>query len=59
MRKTSQLRENKIGEARCTDRKVWKYVQSFSYKPERMRLLGRPRCRWEENIKTDLKYVKI
>jgi len=23
-------------------------------KPERKRLLGRPRCRWEDNIKVDL-----
>jgi hypothetical protein len=24
-------------------------------KPERKRLLGRPRCRWEDDIKRDLK----
>ena len=26
-------------------------------KPEGKRPLGRPRCRWEDNIKTDLKEV--
>jgi hypothetical protein len=26
-------------------------------KPEGKRLLGRPRCRWEDNIKTDLQEV--
>jgi hypothetical protein len=26
-------------------------------KPEGKRPLGRPRCRWEDNIKMDLQYV--
>jgi hypothetical protein len=26
-------------------------------KPERKRLLGRPRCRWDDNIKMDLQEV--
>jgi hypothetical protein len=26
-------------------------------KPERKRLLGRPKCRWEDNIKIDIKSV--
>jgi hypothetical protein len=26
-------------------------------KPERKRVLGRPRCRWEDNIKMDLQDV--
>jgi len=27
------------------------------WKPEGKRPLGRPRCRWEDNIKTDLQEV--
>jgi hypothetical protein len=27
-------------------------------KPERKRILGRPRCRWEDNIKMDLQEVE-
>jgi hypothetical protein len=27
-------------------------------RPERRRPLGRPRCRWEDNIKTDLQEVR-
>jgi hypothetical protein len=29
----------------------------FVRKPEGKRLLGRPRCRWEDNIKMDLQEV--
>ena len=35
-----------MGEGRCTGFLVGK--------PERKRPLGRPRCRWEDNIKMDL-----
>jgi hypothetical protein len=28
-------------------------------RPERKRPLGRPRCRWEDNIKTDLREIEI
>jgi hypothetical protein len=28
-------------------------------KPERKRLLGRHRCRWEDNIKMDLQQVRV
>ena len=27
-------------------------------KPERKRRLGRPRCRWENNLKLDLKVIR-
>jgi hypothetical protein len=27
-------------------------------KPECMRPLGKPRCRWEDNIKTDLRKIR-
>jgi hypothetical protein len=29
-------------------------MQGFGGRPERKRLLGRPRSRWEDNIKMDL-----
>jgi hypothetical protein len=29
----------------------------FFRKPEQKRLLGRPRGRWEDNIKIDIKYM--
>jgi hypothetical protein len=32
-------------------------IQGFGGKPERKRPLGRPRCRWEDNIKDDLQEV--
>jgi hypothetical protein len=32
-------------------------MQGFSGKPEGRRPLGRPRCRWEDNIKMDLREV--
>ena len=35
--------------------KIQKCLQSFSGKPEGKRPLGRPRCRWEDNIKMDLR----
>jgi hypothetical protein len=31
--------------------------QSFGRKPERERPTPRPRCRWEDNMKIDLKEV--
>jgi hypothetical protein len=33
--------------------------QNFSCKPDRMRPHGRPRCKWENNIKTDLKEIRF
>jgi hypothetical protein len=32
-------------------------IQDFSGEPEEMRPLGRPRLRWEDNTKTDLREV--
>jgi len=28
-------------------------------KPEKKRLLGRPRCKWEDNIRMDLQEVRL
>jgi hypothetical protein len=30
---------------------IYEYMQGFGGKPEGKRLVGRPRCRWEDNIK--------
>ena len=38
-------------------RTIQKCIQSFSGRPEENRPLGRPRRRWEDNIKVDLKAV--
>jgi hypothetical protein len=38
------------GEQRC--------IQGFGGKPEGMRSLGRPRRRWEDNIKMDLQEME-
>ena len=32
-----------------------KYIQDFEGRPEAKRQLGRPRSRWEDNIKVNLK----
>jgi hypothetical protein len=32
-------------------------IQGFGGKPKRKGPLGRPRCRWEDNIKVDLQEV--
>ena len=36
---------------------IQKCIQSFNGKPEGKRPLGRPRRRWEDNIKMDLREV--
>jgi hypothetical protein len=35
------------------------YIGFLVGKPEEKRLLGRPRCRWEDNIKMDLEEVDV
>jgi hypothetical protein len=34
-------------------------LQGFGWRPERKRLLGRPKRRWEDNIKMDLRETAI
>jgi hypothetical protein len=34
-----------------------RFIQGFGWKPEGKRLLGRPRRRWENNVKMDLQEV--
>ena len=36
---------------------IQKSIRSLVERPEGKRPLGRPRCRWEDNIKTDLMEV--
>jgi hypothetical protein len=50
-----QLEKNKMGGACSAERRgVYRILVG---KPEVKRPFGRPRCRWEDNIKTDLKEV--
>jgi len=46
-----------MGGACSAYRRVMWCVQSFGGKPEGIRPLGRPRRRWEYNIKMDLQEV--
>jgi hypothetical protein len=48
--------ENEMGRA-CRAYGVERCVQGLVGKPERTRPLGRPRRRWEDNIKMDLQEV--
>jgi hypothetical protein len=40
-------------------RKGERYLQGFGWEARRQRPLGRPRCRWEDNIKMDLREIGI
>ena len=47
-----------MGRTRCTYGSVQKYIYRVLVgKPEGKRHLGRPRCRWGDNIKMDLREV--
>ena len=46
-----------MGRACSTFGAIQKCIQSFDVKPEGKRPIGRPRRRWEDNIKMDLKEV--
>ena len=43
--------------ARHSARMGKRHVRGFGGEPEGKRPLGRPRCRWEDNIKMDLQEV--
>jgi hypothetical protein len=34
------------------------YMKDFGWKTQRKRLLGSPRCRWEDNVITGLKEIE-
>ena len=46
-----------MGGACGTNGGMERCVQGFGGKPDCKRPLGRPRCRWEDNIKMDLEEV--
>jgi hypothetical protein len=46
-----------MGGACCTIRERRGVYRVLVRKPEGKRPLGRPRCRWEDNIKMDLRKV--
>jgi hypothetical protein len=48
-----QILEDEMGGAYCTHGRDEKY-KMLIVKPEGKRPLGRPRCRWEDNIRRDL-----
>jgi len=52
-----QIDENGMGGAFSTYGGEERCVQELVWKPERKRPLGRPKRRWEDNIKMDLQEV--
>jgi hypothetical protein len=42
----------------CTDGRDEKYIQYLVGKPEGKRPLGRPKRRWEDNIRIDLSEIR-
>ena len=46
-----------MGRTYSTYEAIQKCKQSFRGRPEGKRLLGRPRSRWKDNIKIDLREV--
>jgi hypothetical protein len=51
------MEKNEIGGACGSDGEGRNLYRVLVGKPERKRSLGRPRCRWEDNIKMDLQEV--
>jgi hypothetical protein len=49
--------QNEMGRACSADGGQESRIQGFGWKPEEKRPLGRPRSRWEDNIKMDLQEV--
>jgi hypothetical protein len=52
-----QVKDDKIGRACSTYGENRNAYRILAGKPDGKRPLGRPRCRWENNIKMDLKEV--
>jgi hypothetical protein len=48
-----------VGRVCCTHEREEKNVQDFGVKPEGKRPLGRPRLRWEDGIRMDLKEIGL
>jgi hypothetical protein len=51
------IEENETVRTRSAHRKDEEIIRNFSRKSEKIRPLGRPRRRWEDNIKTDLEVI--
>jgi hypothetical protein len=45
------IKEEEAGGACITHRRCEKYIHNFDWKPRRKESLGRPKRRWEDNIK--------
>jgi hypothetical protein len=54
----NQVKEDEMGSAFRTNGETRNAYWILVEKPEGKRLLGRPRCRWVDNIKTDLKEIR-
>jgi len=52
-----KIEKNEMGGACSTSGEEERRIQGFGGKPEGMISLGRPRRRWEDNIKMDLQEV--
>jgi hypothetical protein len=52
-----QIKENEVGRACGMHGRGEKRVQGFSGKARRKKLLVRPRCRWEDGNKMDLREI--
>jgi hypothetical protein len=55
----SQVKANEVGGACGTHGRGEKSVQGFGGKPEGRRPLGRPRRRWEDGVRTDLREIGL
>jgi len=49
-----QVNDDEIDRTSSTHGRDEKYIQCFRWKAWREGLLGRPRCRWEDNIRMNL-----
>jgi hypothetical protein len=52
------VKENEMGWACCTNWEERNVYRVLVGKPERKRILGRPRCRWVDNIKINLREIE-
>jgi hypothetical protein len=53
-----QVKEDEMGRACCTNRTKRNACGIFVGKPKEKRPLGRPRYRWVDNIKMDLREIE-
>jgi hypothetical protein len=53
----NQIKENEVDETCGTHRRGKECLQGLIGKPEGKRLLGRPRCRWENGIRMGLREI--